>query len=356
MTTQRSWFEVTDRDRTPVAVWLMGLCAMILLMVTVGGVTRLTDSGLSMVQWQPILGAIPPMNEAEWQERFDQYRQYPEYQELNRGMSLDAFKFIFFWEYFHRLLGRLLGVVFLIPFIVFLIRRAFSVRTAGLLFLALVLGGGQGLMGWYMVQSGLAENPYVSHYRLAAHFGLALVLFGYLFLMLLHVLEIRHTPPAASAAPIRRATWWISGLLGLQILYGAFVAGLNAGFMHNTFPKMTGYWMHPDALAMPGLLANLLDNPVMVQFIHRTLAWVFLFAVAALWWAGRKRLAGMPGLGALHAVGVLTFAQFLLGVLTLITAVPVALGTMHQVLACILLGAFIKLLFDLRPAPAGAAL
>lgn len=349
MKEKQRWISVKASEHTGVVVWLMGLCAMILLMVAVGGITRLTDSGLSMVEWEPILGAIPPLSQEDWEMRFEQYRNFPEYQQINRGMSLGEFKSIYFWEYLHRLLGRLIGVVFLIPFLIFLFRRAFSRRTGWLFFLAFLLGGGQGLMGWYMVKSGLSDNPMVSHYRLAAHFWLAVILFGYLLVLLLHLLnDQERVRPGPGGRPVRRFAWGVLGLLVVQMTYGVFVAGLNAGFIHNTFPKMTGYWLHPDALALPTLTANLLDNPVMVQLIHRILGIIFLFAVSALWWMGRKRLPTGEARSALHLVFGLTVAQVVLGVVVLVTAVPVSLGTMHQVLACILLGVMIKLLHDLH--------
>lgn len=349
MNEKQRWISVRASDQTGVMVWLMGLCGMILLMVAVGGITRLTDSGLSMVEWEPILGAIPPLSHEDWEMRFEQYRNFPEYQQINQGMSLGEFKSIYFWEYLHRLLGRLIGVVFLIPFLIFLFRGAFSRKTGWLFFLAFLLGGGQGFMGWYMVQSGLSENPMVSHYRLAAHFWLAVILFGYLLVLLLHLMKGQARElPVPGGRPVRHLAWGVLGLLVVQMTYGAFVAGLNAGFIHNTFPTMTGYWLHPDALALPTLAANLLDNPVMVQWVHRVLGIIVLFAVSALWWMGRGRLPKGGARSALHLVFAVTVAQVVLGVVVLLTAVPVSLGTLHQVLACILLGVMIKLLHELH--------
>lgn len=326
--------------------WLAFTCGFILLMILVGGVTRLTESGLSMVTWEPILGAIPPLNEADWQARFDQYRQFPEYQKLNRGMSMDEFKRIFFWEYLHRLVGRLIGLVFALPFFWFLIRGQVRGLLAWKLGVALVLGGLQGALGWYMVKSGLVDDPRVSHFRLAAHFSLALFLLVWLFRI---YLDLRPDPlPFAGPRPLRRAARMFLALLSLQIVYGAFVAGLDAGLIANTFPRMFGYWIPPQAFDFAGGgLRNLVDGPVTVQWIHRALGTVVGVAAWALWWAGRRYTLGRQALFFLRAVFGLTILQFGLGVLTLLYFVPVSLGAAHQLNAAFLLMATIGLLHAL---------
>ena len=213
-----------------IRVWLGVVLGMILLMVAVGGITRLTDSGLSMVTWEPILGAWPPVTEADWQHRFDQYRQFPEYQQLRKGMSLEEFKVIFFWEYLHRLLGRLLGLVYAVPLAWFWWRGRIPRWMKLPLLAGLVLGGLQGVMGWYMVKSGLVDNPYVSHYRLAAHLGLAFIVFSYLLWLLLRTWpRSPHEVPASGAA--RGWVYLLVTLVVVQSVWGAFVAGLNSEFM-----------------------------------------------------------------------------------------------------------------------------
>jgi cytochrome c oxidase assembly protein subunit 15 len=328
-----------------VRVWLGLVLGLILLMVAVGGITRLTESGLSMVTWEPILGTLPPMSEEAWQFRFDQYRAFPEYQQLNKGMSLDEFKAIFFWEYLHRLLGRLLGLAYALPLAVFWLRGKIRGALKPQLLVGLILGGGQGVMGWYMVKSGLVDNPFVSHYRLAAHLGLAFVVFAYLLRVLLSIVPFRDREAPAS----RRARAWAWGLtllLVVQILWGAFVAGLNAGYLYNTFPTMQGYWVPPEWSHLQPQWINAFDNPVTVQLIHRWLGILLVVVTLAAWWQlrsdpsmeGRKRRA-------LHAMALLMLGQFWLGVFTLVMIVPIALATMHQVMACLLVGALVFLHF-----------
>lgn len=223
-------------DRS-IIIWLVFVCLMIFAMVIIGGITRLTDSGLSMVEWKPLMGAIPPLTEAEWLRVFDLYKQYPEYQKVNSGMELSEFKFIFFWEYFHRLFGRLIGVVFFIPYVYFLFKKKIEKKLNKKLFIAFILGGLQGLMGWYMVKSGLIDRPDVSHFRLAAHFGLALTIIGYIFWIILG--QINFSNQKLIYYP--KLFWSLAILLvilSVQIIYGAFVAGLDAGLAYNTFPTM----------------------------------------------------------------------------------------------------------------------
>ncbi|HMP88625.1 MAG TPA: COX15/CtaA family protein [Kiritimatiellia bacterium] len=325
-------------DLHPVRIWLGLVLGMILLIVAVGGITRLTESGLSMVTWEPILGIIPPLSEAEWERRFDQYRQFPEYQQLRKGMTMDEFKVIFFWEYFHRLLGRLLGVIYAIPLFWFWLKKHLDRDLKIKLLTGLFLGGGQGVMGWYMVKSGLVNDPYVSHYRLAAHLGLAFIVFGYLLWVLLTIQERKNEWPPAS----RRSKIWCSTLgllLCVQILWGAFVAGLNAGYFYNTFPTMQGHWIAPYWNQLSPLWLNAFDNPIAVQWIHRTLG-IFLTLLAMAAWVDLRRDPSMIELrrtGFSWFIGTLLL-QFWLGVFTLVLSVPIALAVMHQVTACILVG------------------
>jgi cytochrome c oxidase assembly protein subunit 15 len=335
-------------DVLVIRVWLGCVLGMILLMVAVGGITRLTDSGLSMVTWEPILGAWPPVSAADWQHRFDQYRQFPEYQQLRKGMSLEEFKVIFFWEYLHRLLGRLLGLVYAVPLAWFWWRGRIPRWLKLPLLAGLVLGGMQGVMGWYMVKSGLVDDPYVSHYRLAAHLGLAFIVFSYLLWLLL-----RTWPPSLRAAPASGAarTWayLLVAMVVVQIVWGAFVAGLNAGFMYNTFPKMQGYWIPPFWNQLEPLWRNAVDNPIAVQWIHRALGTSLLVLVLVAW-AVLRRDPTVSGdkRGALALFVMLLIGQFWLGVFTLVWMVPLALGVMHQVMACLICGASVYLLHTFR--------
>lgn len=323
-----------------VRTWLGLVMGLILLMVAVGGITRLTESGLSMVTWEPILGTVPPMSEAEWQHRFEQYKQFPEFKKLRSDMTMDEFKSIFFWEYFHRLLGRMLGLVYALPLFWFWYRGRLNHPGLKLkLLIGLILGGGQGFMGWYMVKSGLAENPFVSHYRLAAHLGLAFLVQAYLLWIFLSIYPYSRKEARASRFAIRWA-YILTGMLLVQIVWGAFVAGLNAGYLYNTFPKMQGYWIPPFWDQMQPLWKNFLDNPATVQLLHRVIgttlgcttlvAWVMLRFDGSV--EGRKK-------SALNLFTIMMVIQFWLGVFTLVLMVPIALATMHQVTACVLLGA-----------------
>jgi len=332
-------------SKTAVKLWLALNCLMIIAMVVVGGITRLTNSGLSIVDWKPIMGAIPPLSLHEWQQAFAQYQRYPQYKLLNAGMSLHEFKFIFFWEYLHRLLGRLIGVVFMVPWIYFLLRRRIQGAFAVKLFIGFLLGGLQGALGWFMVKSGLVNEPHVSHYRLAAHLLLALSVLGYLFWLWLEMDESH--PVAAPKSIVRpRALIILLNLITcivmLQITYGAFTAGLKAGFGYNTFPKMNGSWITPDALQMLPLWRNAFENPAGVQFIHRTLGWTLLLTTLYFaWLSGRFELK--PTLR--RSISIFAWAvcsQFTLGVLTLLFIVPIGVASLHQFGACMV---FISLLF-----------
>jgi cytochrome c oxidase assembly protein subunit 15 len=338
----------SSEDLFAVRLWLGLVLGMILLIVAVGGITRLTDSGLSMVTWEPILGALPPLNEAQWEFRFDQYKQFPEYQELRPDMTLHEFKFIFFWEYLHRLLGRLLGLVYALPLAWFWLRGKLPSRLKIPLLVGLLLGGAQGVMGWYMVSSGLVDNPYVSHYRLAAHLGLAFVVFAFLWRILLTTSLVTECMEPASCT----ARLWAVGLTGLlvaQIFWGALVAGLNAGFLYNTFPKMQGHWLPPHGAILTPFWINLLDNPATVQFIHRVLGTLLVLGTAVAWMVLRRdpTIEGAKRT-ALHIFVMLMIFQFWLGVFTLVWVVPLALGVMHQVTACVLLGASVNVLFTFK--------
>lgn len=318
------------------STWLLILCLLILAMIVLGGVTRLTQSGLSMVTWEPLLGAVPPLSHEDWEHRFEQYRAYPEFQKINREMTLAEFKRIYFWEYLHRLAGRSIGLVFLVPYAVFVVSGRVRGGLVWKLFGAFVLGGLQGALGWFMVKSGLVDNPRVSHFRLAAHLGLALLLLGYLYWIRLGLM----CAPAPARPGARRATIAFLVLVSAQTLYGAFTAGLDAGYFYNTFPTMNGQWIPAGAFASA---QDWVSNPAAVQFLHRTLGIATGLAAVALALAARRR--------EFHAIMGLTLLQVALGIATLLLYVPVWLGALHQLNGALLLLAGLYALHRVRGGP-----
>ncbi len=331
-------------DTKPVTVWLFSICALIFLMVVVGGVTRLTESGLSMVSWKPVTGVIPPLTEEAWQAEFDAYRQYPEYQKINRGMSLGEFKNIFWWEFSHRLLGRLIGLAFAIPALYFLVRGQIAAALKPKLALMFFLGACQGALGWYMVKSGLVDRPDVSHYRLTAHLGLAFLIYCYIFWVALGLVTSRPVrAPHRQKQSCRPLLIGLLHLLVLQIILGGFVAGLDAGFAYNTWPLMGGKVI-PDGLFMLSpFLHNFTENIITIQFLHRMVAYLIAVLAVMLWWrawnAGDAKLR-MAG----HFMLATITVQIMLGVLTLVYFVPIPLGAAHQGGALVVLTACLYLL------------
>ena len=322
----------------PLAVsrWLAFVAVLVFLMVVVGGVTRLTESGLSMVRWEPVSGAIPPLNEADWRDEFDHYKASPQYREANSGMTLADFKAIFFWEYVHRLLGRLIGLAFALPLLFFWWRRAIPPGYGWKLGGLFGLGALQGAIGWWMVASGLVDVPEVSHIRLAIHLLAALLIFAGL-LWVSRDLKTLAADPAARPARIPLLGLWALCLLFLQFLFGAYVAGLEAGYAFNTWPSMGGELYPAGAEWMRPALRNFVDNPITVQFVHRWLA--FPVAAIAIWLAARAWRRGFRQEGALLVGAVL--AQILLGILTLLSGVQIDIAIAHQGMAALLLGALI---------------
>ncbi|MGM5469911.1 COX15/CtaA family protein [Flavobacteriaceae bacterium LMO-SS05] len=324
------------KDNKKVVYWLLTGCFLIFVMVVVGGITRLTHSGLSISNYKLISGTLPPMNEADWHEAFDLYKQYPEYQKLNNHFSLEDFKDIYFWEWLHRFIGRMIGLVFLIPFLYFLIKKQLTKPTIKKSIILLGLGAFQGFLGWYMVKSGLVDNPDVSHFRLSAHLTTAFVTFAYTLWV---ALDLIFPDKKQIDKPFRKLVRWGMAILLLQIIYGAFVAGLDAGFIHNHWPMMSeGKFMHPTVyLEQSPLYKNFIEGKSGVQFVHRILAFVVLFFVSLIWYNGRKRTLVGYQLKALNALLIIVGLQFLLGVLTIINQVPVWLGVAHQIGAFLLL-------------------
>ena len=333
-----------SKSNRAVALWLALVCATIFSMIVVGGVTRLTESGLSMVDWHPIMGVIPPLNEAEWQKTFDKYKAFPQYRKVNSQMDLEGFKSIFYWEYGHRLLGRMIGVIFFVPLVVFWWLGKIEPRMKPRLVVALLLGGSQGLLGWYMVKSGLINMPRVSHYRLAAHLMLALFIFSYLFWLILDLLRTprQHVPPY-----LRKIAYLLTGIVVIQIMYGAFTAGMRAGYGYNTWPKMYDKWIADAVFSIHPWWINLVDSAATVQFIHRWLAALFL-VLAAVAWLLSRRFGGRVKWATTAVFGAVLI-QFTLGVLTLVNTIPIGLASMHQAWACVVLLTVVHLLYVVVP-------
>lgn len=320
-------------NRTKVARWLFVLCGLVFAMIILGGVTRLTGSGLSMVDWRPIMGFLPPLDAEAWQRAFELYRESPEFRLVNPDMDVQGFKGIFWLEYVHRLLGRLIGLAFAVPFLWFVWKGYISKREWPKYALMFLLGGLQGLLGWYMVKSGLVDNPRVSQYRLAAHLTAAIAIYAYMFWIALSLLQQgRET----ARHPWFGRTLALAALVSITVLSGAFVAGLDAGLAFNTFPKMGNYWIPPGALALEPWWLNFFENVATVQFDHRLLAVTTFFAIVAYWWfAGRT---AMPGRLRRWVNGLLHVAvlQVALGISTLLLMVPTLLAAAHQATALVL--------------------
>lgn len=334
----------------PIAIWLLICCALVFAMIVVGGVTRLTDSGLSIVEWQPIVGTMPPITQEDWDILLEKYRATPQYQQVNKGMSIDEFKSIFWWEYFHRLLGRLIGVVFFIPFVYFLVRkridRPLGIKLAGIF----ILGGLQGFMGWYMVMSGLVNDPHVSQYRLTAHLGLAIIIFAAMFWVALGLLSPQsgHSKPDEKMRSLRRFSFSLTSLIFIMILSGGFVAGIRAGLAYNTFPLMNGHFLPPDLFILEPWYRNFFDNITTVQFDHRMIAWILAFSVPFFWFKSRQlELPDMTRL-ACNLFLLMLAIQISLGIATLLHVVPIPLAASHQGGAVLLFAASLWVSHRLR--------
>ena len=341
------------RRAPPSAVgwWLLACAALVYAMVVVGGVTRLTGSGLSMVRWHPVSGVLPPIGEEAWQRELDAYRASPEYRLVNRGMSLARFKRIFRMEYAHRMLGRGVGIAFLVPFVLFLLMRAIPPAMVPRLVGVFVLGGAQGVLGWYMVKSGLVDEPRVSQYRLAAHLSLAVLIYVYLLALALPMLDCGGSKRRAAAGA--GAIGWLAlaagGTVFVTLVMGAFVAGLKAGLVYPTFPKMGGFWVPPGMFESAPWWRNLFENPVTAQFTHRVLALASCLVVIVTWGAARFR-AGVSRRVRLWATAslVAVVAQAVLGISTVLLHVPIPLAAGHQAGAIALLTCLVGLYLNVR--------
>ena len=326
------------KDNKKVVYWLLTGCFLIFVMVVVGGITRLTHSGLSISNYKLISGTLPPMNEVEWQQAFDLYKQYPEYQKLNNHFSLEDFKDIYFWEWLHRFIGRMIGLVFIFPFVYFLITKQLTKPTIKKAIILLGLGAFQGFLGWYMVKSGLVDNPDVSHYRLAAHLTTAFVTFAYTFWV---AMDLMFPDKKRIDIRFRNLIRWGMTILLIQIVYGAFVAGLDAGFIHNHWPMMSeGKFMHDTVyIEQSPLYLNFIEGKSGVQFVHRMLSYVVVIFVLLIWNKTKKMKLNEYQLKGINAMVIIVFLQFLLGVFTILLQVPVWLGVAHQIGAFLLLTA-----------------
>jgi cytochrome c oxidase assembly protein subunit 15 len=329
--------QLEDSARRQIAAWLLVCCAMIFAMVILGGATRLTGSGLSMVEWDPIFGALPPLDQQAWEDVFSKYRASPEYQKINLGMDLDGFKSIYWYEYSHRLLGRSIGTVFLLPFLYFLARRMLTPRLIPRLATAFVLGGLQGLLGWYMVKSGLVDQPHVSQYRLTAHLSLALLIYAYLLWLLFDMLFPPSQTPGPTMGSVKKAPPFLLTLVAITIVSGGFVAGLKAGLAYNTFPKMGDQWLPPAGWMLQPGWRNLFENIATVQFDHRLLATLTFISIFIFWNYARTRVVTRSTRAAVHLLLLTAVAQVSLGISTLLLHVPVVLAVTHQAGALILL-------------------
>ena len=329
-----------------VGAWLLIIAAMIALMVVVGGMTRLTGSGLSITEWRPVTGAIPPLSEADWAAEFAKYQGTTQYELINRGMGLAGFKTIYWWEWTHRFLGRLIGFVFLLPFLYFAMKGRIDKRLISRFVVIFLLGAAQGALGWWMVQSGLVGRVSVSQYRLAAHLGLAVLLFGYVVWTALEVYGVRRS---ASAAAARLRLWAIglAALVFLQILLGAFVAGLDAGLAFSDWPTFGGYIVPPGLYDLAPWWVNHFENHAMAHFQHRNVGYVTAMVAVWLYLALKRSGADRPARMAGIHVLLITFLQVLLGIAAVMTMVSLHVAASHQIVALALFGAALWLAYVL---------
>ena len=331
---------MVKRDKA-VIIWLLSGCVLLFIMVVVGGITRLTDSGLSMTDWHLVTDTFPPLTHEKWVETFEEYKKFPEYQKINihNDFTLDDYQFIYFWEWFHRFIGRIIGLVFVIPFVYFLIKKRLSRATIQKCFVLLFMGGFQGFLGWFMVKSGLIDNPDVSHFRLALHLTFAFITFAYTFWVALDLIYPEYKAPISKQ--LRTIARVALIVLLIQIIYGGFVAGLNAGLIHNHWPLMgDGQFMHDSIFLEESTnLLRFTEGKSGVQFVHRSVAYIVVAAILLLWYKSRSVILEKTAETGINILLVLVFVQFILGVFTILLAVPLWLGLVHQIGAFFLLTA-----------------
>lgn len=323
-----------------VIIWLLSGCFLVFVMVVVGGITRLTNSGLSMTDWHLVTDTFPPLTETKWQETFEQYKQFPEYQKINihNNFTLSDYKFIYFWEWLHRFIGRIIGLVFIIPFVYFLIKKKIDKPTLNKCFILLGMGALQGFFGWFMVRSGLINNPDVSHFRLSLHLTFAFITFAYTLWVALDLIYPNRNSAIISLRNLARLA--LTFLL-LQIIYGGFVAGLNAGLIHNHWPMMNdGEFFHESVLLEKDTwFQRFTEAKSGVQFAHRTLAYVVVGLILTLFFKSKKYSLSSQQKKGINSLVIIVFIQFTLGVFTLLYSVPLCLGLIHQIVAFFLLTA-----------------
>lgn len=326
------------KNNKSVIYWLLSGCILLFIMVTVGGITRLTNSGLSMTDWHLVTDTFPPLTEEKWQAAFDEYKKFPEYQKINihNDFQLSDYKFIYFWEWFHRFIGRIIGLVFIIPFVYFLIKKKLNSETIKKCIILLGMGAFQGFLGWFMVKSGLIDNPDVSHFRLALHLTFAFITFAYTLWV---ALDLIYPDKNEVNKTLRKYARIAIVFLVIQIIYGGFVAGLNAGLIHNHWPLMSdGQFLHDSViLEKDSWLLRLTEGKSGVQFVHRTMAYVVVGLILFLYYQSKKFTLSTQQKNGLNLLVFIVSLQFILGVLTLLLGVPMWLGLTHQIMAFILL-------------------
>lgn len=347
---------VSHRSSKPVAIWLLIGVGMIIIQILLGGITRLTGSGLSITEWKPIMGAMPPMNDHDWNTAFEKYQQIAQYKYVNSHFTLGDFKFIYFWEWFHRVWARLIGIVFIIPFVIFIIQKRFKKEMIKPLMILFLLGAVQGLVGWIMVQSGLEDSEllYVSHYKLAIHFVLALGLLCYTLWFVFDLLIPREQ--IVVHQPLRKFANWLVVLLVVQLIYGAFMAGLKAAIVAPTWPSINGSWWPSNVHSLGSRefsgLSFLTDNPLVIHFIHRNLAYI-ISVLIFIWWWRSKKVVGTKLFQKTRALPLLiVLLQVVLGVLTVLNVLNAKaflwLGVAHQFVAMLLLLSLVWVLYLVR--------
>ncbi|CAM4283254.1 COX15/CtaA family protein [Flavobacterium terrigena] len=321
-----------------VIYWLLSGCILLFIMVTVGGITRLTNSGLSMTDWHLVTDTFPPLTDEKWQAAFEEYKKFPEYQKINihNDFQLSDYKFIYFWEWFHRFIGRIIGLVFIVPFVYFLIKKRLNSETIKKCVILLGMGAFQGFLGWFMVKSGLIDNPDVSHFRLSLHLTFAFITFAYTLWV---ALDIIYPAKNEVILPLRKIARIALVFLIIQIIYGGFVAGLNAGLIHNHWPLMSDGQLFHESIILEknSWLLRLTEGKSGVQFVHRTMAYVVVGLILFLYFKSKKFTLSSQQKNGLNLLVIIVFLQFLLGVFTLLFSVPLWLGLTHQIMAFILL-------------------
>nr|WP_315213357.1 COX15/CtaA family protein [uncultured Flavobacterium sp.] len=328
------------KENNYVITWLLSGCLLLFMMVVVGGITRLTNSGLSMTDWHLVTDTFPPLSEAKWEQAFEEYKKFPEYQKINihNDFTLSDYKFIYFWEWFHRFIGRIIGLAFIVPFVYFLFKKRLSTETIKKGIVLLGMGGFQGFLGWFMVRSGLIDNPDVSHFRLSLHLTFAFITFAYTLWV---ALDLIYPNKTTVILPLQKIARIALVFLLIQIIYGGFVAGLNAGLIHNHWPLMSdGEFIHESVfIEQKTLFLNLVEGKSGVQFVHRTMAYIVVGLILLLFFKSKKYLLSSLQKKGINTLVIIVFLQFGLGVFTLLYSVPLWLGLAHQIMAFFLLSA-----------------